>query len=74
MATASSSPLACIEKQRLLDEYARAVSDFNRMNSAQVAALRNSEGFIFTDQIAAAGLRMDRAKYAILAHEQEHGC
>jgi hypothetical protein len=44
------------------------------MNSAQVVALRNDDGFIFTEQIAAAGLHMDRAKYALLKHEEEHGC
>jgi len=51
-----------------------AVSEYNRMNTAQVAAMKNGDGPMFTEHIAAAGLRMDRAKYAILKHQEEHGC
>jgi hypothetical protein len=74
MATASSKPLACIEKQRLLRAFAHAVSEYNRMNTAQVAAVLRGEPVQFQEQIARAGERKDAAKYAILLHEQEHGC
>jgi hypothetical protein len=44
------------------------------MNTAQVAAVVNGVSFQFTEQIAKAGIRKDRAKYAVLKHEQGHGC
>jgi len=44
------------------------------MNSAQVAAVMNGDGFLFNEQIAEATERKERAKYAILAHQDEHGC
>ena len=74
MSAARSPIIACVEKWKLLKAYEWAVSEYNRMNSAQVAALRNGEGFRFTAQIAAAGHRKDHAKDAILKHEEEHGC
>jgi hypothetical protein len=74
MATASSTPIACIEKQRLLHAFAQAVSEYNRMNTAQVAAVLRGEPLQFHEQIARAEERKDAAKYAILVHEQEHGC
>jgi hypothetical protein len=55
-------------------DFESSSAEFNRINSAQVAALNNGEGFLFADYLAAAGLRMDRAKHAIIAHEEEHGC
>jgi len=67
------SVLLCLEKQKLLRAFEWAVSEYNRMNTAQVAAMKNGDGPMFTEHIAAAGLRMDRAKYAILKRQEEHG-
>ena len=64
----------CIEMWQLMEDYARAVSDYNRMNSAQVAAVLAGEDFQFQEEIAKAGARKDEAKYAILKHHEEHGC
>jgi phage-related protein len=64
----------CIEKQKLIKAFEWAVSEYNRMNSAQVAAVRNGDGFIFGEQVARAGLLKDCAKYALIKHEEEHGC
>jgi hypothetical protein len=44
------------------------------MKTAQVVAVKNGDGTLFTEQIAAFGLRMDRAKYAMIAHQEKHGC
>ena len=71
---ARSSPILCFEKQRLIKEFERAVADYHRMNSAQVAAVRNGEDFPFTEQIAEAGARKENAKYAVIEHQIEHGC
>jgi hypothetical protein len=71
---AARSAILCLEKVKLIKAYQWAVSEYNRMNSAQVVALRNSDGFIFSEQIAQAGLLMEQAKYAIIEHEEEHGC
>ena len=73
MAAARSS-FVCVEKERLLREFARAVSEYNRMQSAQVAAVLKGVDFPFREEIAKAERRKDEAKYAIIAHQQEHGC
>ena len=58
---ARSSLVLCLEKQKLIKEFERAVADYNRMNSAQVAAVRNGEDFPFAEQIAEAGAREENA-------------
>jgi hypothetical protein len=73
MAAAHSSIL-CFEKEKLLREFAHAVSEYNRMHSAQLAAVLKDEDFPFGEEIAKAEQRKEEAKYAILAHRQEHGC
>jgi len=70
----SPVPIGCIEKWRLLRAFAKAVSDYNRMNSAQLAAVLNGEDFPFEEEIVAAADRKEQAKYAVLAHQMEHGC
>jgi hypothetical protein len=68
------SPLVvCIERERLFQDFARAVSDQHRMQSAQVAAVLRGEDFPFREEIAKAVERRENAKYAILTHRQEHG-
>jgi len=66
--------IACARKQALIQAFLRAASDYHRMRNAQLAALRNHEGFPFEDEIAAAAAKRERAKAAFLAHSQEHGC
>jgi len=44
------------------------------MMSAQVAAVLNGDDFSYEEEIAKAAARRENAKYAILAHQQEHGC
>ena len=70
----ATAPIACIEKQRLLQAYTAAVAECNRLQSAQVSGLLQDDGFDFEMEIAKAGDRREQAKYAILAHQQEHGC
>ena len=66
---------ACIEKEKLMAAFAKAVSDHHRMQSAQLAAvLRGDDGFPFEAEIAAAALARQQAKYAVLAHRETHGC
>jgi len=72
---AAPSPIvACARKQALIRAFFCAVSDYHRMQTAQLAALRNREGFLFEDELAAAAIRRENAKYAVLAHAEEHGC
>lgn len=55
--------------------FLRAVSEYHRMQSAQMAALlKGHEDFPFEAQIAEAARARDNAKYAVLAHREEHGC
>jgi hypothetical protein len=71
---APPSVIFCIERQKLINEFEWAVSEFNRMNSAQVAAVRNGHGFMFAEQIADAERFKENVKYAIIKHQEEHGC
>jgi len=66
--------IACIEKERLLQAFAKAVSDYHRMQTAQVAAVQRGEDFPFQEELAQAAEVRDRAKYAVLQHRLEHGC
>jgi len=72
--SALRTPILCIEKQRLLKEYTSAVSDWARMHSAHVAALKGGEKDVFDEQLSAASDRVDNAKYAVIAHQEMHGC
>ena len=71
---ALSSPIVCIEKKRLQDAFAWAVSEYNRMNTAEALAVMRGEGFRFTEEINKAGRQKEEAKYALIQHEEEHGC
>jgi len=66
--------LGCLEKYQLLRAFASAVSDHHRMQSAQLAAVLKGEDFPYEDEIAKSAARRENAKYAVLAHQQEHGC
>lgn len=71
---APGSHFACIEKRRLLKSFADAVSEYNRIQSAQLAAVLNGDGFQFQAELGEAEARKENAKYAVLIHEEEHGC
>jgi hypothetical protein len=71
----SPSPvIACIEKERLLRGFARAIAEHHRIQTAQVAAVLRGEDFPFEEELALAAAKRENAKYAVLAHQQEHGC
>ena len=71
---AAPAPFVCNEKERLLRAFAHAVSEHHRMQSAQLAAVMRGEDFLFEEQIAKASARREEAKYAVLIHQQDHGC
>jgi hypothetical protein len=71
---APGSHFACIEKRRLLKTFADAVSEYNRIQSAQLAAVLNGDGFQFQAELAEAEARKENAKYGVLIHEELHGC
>jgi len=71
---ASPAPTLCVRKEELFLAYAKTVADHHRMQSAQLAAVMRGEDFPFEVEIAEAASRRENAKYAILAHQQEHGC
>jgi len=54
--------------------FSHAVSDYNRMHSAETLAVMHGLGFRFTEEIVEARARMEELKYAIIAHEEAHGC
>ncbi len=55
-------------------DYAAAVSEWTRMHSAHVAALQRGAEDLFHEQLLVAADRVDNAKYAIIAHQESHGC
>jgi len=67
-------PAPCAEKWRLMMAFTKAVSELNRIQSAQVAAALRGDGFQFAEEWARAEQAKLSAKYAVLAHQQEHGC
>jgi hypothetical protein len=71
---ASPAPIACIQKQRLLEEFERAVAEQHRLQAARTAAMLRGEDFLFEKEITWAALQRENVKYAILAHQHEHGC
>jgi hypothetical protein len=60
--------------ERLLRQFAWAVSEHHRMQSAQVAAVLRGEDFLFEEEIARAAAQRENAKYVVLAHQPQHGC
>ena len=67
-------PAYCAEKQRLIEAFTHAVSDYLRVQSAQSHALISGRGFEFDTEIADARERKGSARAAIIAHQREHGC
>ncbi len=67
-------PHFCRRRQRLVEKFVRAVIEHNDVQTAQIEGLIRGAGFSLEREIADALDRRDRAKYAILAHEEAHGC
>ena len=67
-------PIACSEKQRLLHAFTNAVSACHRLQSAQLGVLLHEDRFDFEIEIARAAEQREQAKYAVMAHQDEHGC
>jgi len=68
------APSICIERERLIRVFLRAVQELNRVQIAQASALLAGDESSFAKQIAEAEQTMSNAKYAVLAHREEHGC
>ena len=66
-------PIVCPVHQRLMEEYADAVTAYSRFLSAKVAASLKGEAFPFASDMARAENRKDNAKQAIFLHAEEHG-
>jgi hypothetical protein len=54
--------------------FVKAVSDYHRMQSAQIAALQRGEGLPLENLLQRARRNRDAARAAIVKHEREHGC
>jgi hypothetical protein len=71
---AAPAPVPCSEKRGLIMRFTAAVQECNRLQAEQIKALLRSEGFLLESDIAQAMERRERTKYAVLQHQQEHGC
>jgi hypothetical protein len=65
---------ACLEKRRLLQEFVVSASTLNRIENAQVVAALSGDGFQFQAELEQALAHKQKAKYAVLAHQENHGC
>jgi hypothetical protein len=68
------APIFCRERQRLISEYTVAASEHLQALSAQLKAVADGDGFVFEAEIHATRDRKDEAKYAVLQHQEQHGC
>jgi hypothetical protein len=70
----------CGEKNRLLGEFLKAIREFTELQSQQTQAVidaaANGDGDFmrFDILLHMAQERKERAKYAWIAHVEEHGC
>jgi len=68
------APAFCEKKKALLDQFTSEVSNYLRMQSAQLAAALRGDGFQFEVELTAARKKKDSAKRAVEEHQREHGC
>jgi hypothetical protein len=64
----------CAERLRLVNEFGFAIKEHDRLQAAQIEALRRREGFLFEQEILEARTRGDEAMKAIVEHEYSHRC
>ena len=74
MGSSPAPVVTCREQRKLLKAFAHAVREYQRMQTAQVAAVLNGKDFLFEDWVEKAAKAKDEAMYAILRHREEHGC
>ena len=69
-------PCFCKEKYRLLDDFLNAVRELNRLQTLQTqAVIRGDRDFVRFDILMYdAQERKNAAKYAWIAHVEEHHC
>ena len=70
----AAAPQFCTQRQQLLEQFVIAVQEQIDLQNARLKAFIHGEGFPFEREIADARKRRDQAKYAVLAHEESHGC
>ena len=70
----SPGPAFCAEKQRLMEEFTLAVSEYLHAESQHMRAVASGNGLDCEPEISAAAKRKNAAKRAILRHRREHGC
>ena len=58
----------------LINAFIKAVSCYNRMQTAQVTAPPRGDGFQFGVEMQSVGKAVGLAGATILKHEREHGC
>ena len=57
-----------------MDEFLAAVYEYTTIQWAQVEAIKRDGPFQFEEELARASERRINAKYAIIAHQEQHGC
>ena len=71
-----SHSLFCPEKRRFMNQFLRAIHEFNSIHAAQIEALLRGESDVsrFDDLLSRALDKKDDAKYAWITHVDKHDC
>ena len=64
----------CLEKHSLVEAFTLCVSEYFRVQAAQVSALIKHDAFDFETELEAARECNVAAKRAVVQHQEEHGC
>lgn len=71
---AAPAPYYCAEQHRLVRLFTRAMSDYLRLEAAQIEAVVSGEQLCARSEIEKARRRLETAKEAILKHVKTHAC
>jgi hypothetical protein len=54
--------------------FTAAIAECNKLQKEQITALLRGDGFLLETQIEEALERRNQTKYAVIEHQQQHGC
>jgi hypothetical protein len=66
--------IVCAQRRRLVKNFVSAVSEYLRLESSRIAAIKFGDEHLLQSQLEAARKRKEEVKWAIREHQKEHGC
>ena len=71
---ASPAVKFCIEREKFLEAYTTAALRYNGLHSERIFAVINGLESPTADELIEAEIQKDKAKFALLTHQEKHGC